>query len=62
MGNDELYLLNDTKKRCGEKIFKDALQMTTDDIKFNRIGFKKRTSNKEFMTIFFRSVDICARY
>lgn len=62
MGNDELYLLNDTKQNCGETIFKDALQMTTDDIKFNRIGFGKKTNSKEFMTIFFRSVDICSRY
>lgn len=61
MGNDELYLLKYTKENCGKKLFSAALQMTTDDIKFNRIGFGKKTNSKEFMTIFFRSIDICAR-
>lgn len=31
--------------------FAAVLQMTTEDIKFNRIGFKKRTSMAEVISI-----------
>lgn len=31
--------------------FKEILKATEDDIKFNRVGFKKCTSQKEFISI-----------
>lgn len=61
MGNDELYLFNMVKEDLGEEVLKQAMEMTTQDIKFNRVGFGKKTSTKQFMNIFFSSVDICLR-
>lgn len=39
------------KKCCTEEEFTNILDETTRDIKFNRIGFNKRTSQREFEEI-----------
>lgn len=62
MGNDELYIFNRLKGMGKEGFLKEAMEMTTEDIKANRIAFNKKTSAHEFMTIFFRSLNLCARY
>lgn len=40
--------LVELKKCCTKEEFTNILDETTRDIKFNRIGFNKRTSQKEF--------------
>lgn len=43
------------EKRVGQTIsdsdFKEVLNMATDDIKFNRIGFRKHTNLREALVI-----------
>ena len=43
--------LNNLKKEVGEINFKDILEATDQDIKFNRISFGKTTSPKQFIEI-----------
>ena len=61
MGNNEILCFKNAIRLHGRLIVKTALDMTTQDIKFNRIGFNKRTSKSEFMKIFFRSLDLAVR-
>jgi hypothetical protein len=39
------------KKEVGENNFKDILVATEQDIKFNRVGFGKKTNPKKFIEI-----------
>lgn len=43
--------LTELKNSCSEEQFKQILEETTNDIKFNRVGFNKRTSQSEFKSI-----------
>ncbi|WP_244832984.1 hypothetical protein [Clostridium sp. BJN0001] len=43
--------LNELKEKVCKKDFEIILNMATDDIKFNRVKFNKRTSPKEFISI-----------
>ncbi|WP_244833396.1 hypothetical protein [Clostridium sp. BJN0001] len=43
--------LDELKRKVCKKDFEVILDMVTDDIKFNRVKFNKRTSPKEFITI-----------
>ena len=40
-----------TRRKISDVEFKEVMQMITDDIKFNRIGFKKKTSWVELSVI-----------
>ncbi len=44
-----------------DKQFREALKLTTEDIKFNRIGFNKRTSLHDTITILERSIKLVRR-
>ena len=46
-----LKRLTELKKCCTKEQFSQILEGTTDDIKFNRIGFGKCTSPGEFMEV-----------
>lgn len=46
-----LNKLTELKKCCTKEQFTQILEETTRDIKFNRIGFNKRTSQNEFKEI-----------
>lgn len=61
MGNKELVQFKSVALQFGDKILKDALDITSKDIQFNRVSFGKRTSSNEFMKIFFRSLSLCLR-
>lgn len=54
--------IKNTEVRYGKKIVTDALNITTEDIKFNKIGFNKITGPREFMDIFERSLNLCLKY
>lgn len=41
--------------------YKEVLMATTEDIKFNKIGFKKRTTYKEFLNITLRTATVIKR-
>ena len=47
------YLMG-IKSVTTDKDFKEILTMTEEDIKFNRVSFKKVTPAEEFITIFER--------
>lgn len=42
--------------------FKETMEIATDDIKFNRISFNKRTSLKNVVTISKRSYKVVKNY
>lgn len=48
--------------KYGKQVLKDIVEMTEDDIKFNRVAFGKRTSSIEYMKIFKRSLNIWERH
>lgn len=48
--------------KYGNEVLKDVMKMTDDDIKANRVAFGKRTSSKEYMKIFKRSLGIWERH
>lgn len=48
--------------KYGNEVLKDVMKMTDDDIKANRVAFGKRTSSKEYMKIFKRSLSIWERH
>ena len=62
MRSRELKLIKIAEICHGRQAIKDALEMTTQDIKFNNIKFNKITRNKEFMDIFERSLNLCLKY
>lgn len=41
--------------------YEEVLLATTEDIKFNNIGFKKRTTYKEFLDITLRTAAVIKR-
>ena len=41
--------------------YEEVLLATTEDIKFNKIGFKKRTTYKEFLSITLRTATVIKR-
>lgn len=41
--------------------FKELMEAVAEDIKFNNIGFKKRTTFSEFMDITLRTVTVIKR-
>lgn len=43
--------LRELRSKVDDKTFKEILEMAEHDIKFNRIGFGKKTSAKDFITI-----------
>jgi hypothetical protein len=47
------------EKKYGKKFVLSALDITFDDIKFNRVGFNKITKPVEFKKIFNRSLKLC---
>ena len=61
MGIAEIQAFKEVIKKRGKDTFNRALDITEKDIKDNRVAFNKRTSSKEFMTIFYRSLDLCLR-
>lgn len=61
MGLAELQCFKQVEILHGKKVLNMALDMTGDDIKANRVAFNKKTNVKEFMRIFFRSVNVCLR-
>lgn len=56
-------MLNDFKKyhNLTDKQFKEVLLMATEDIKFNRIGFNKKTSLHDTITILENSIKTLRR-
>lgn len=48
--------------KYGNEVLKDVMKMTDDDIKANRVAFGKRTSSREYMNIFKRSLNIWERH
>ncbi|MGL4569581.1 MAG: hypothetical protein ACRCVJ_00780 [Clostridium sp.] len=54
-------ILRAFKEEVSEENFKVALEMTTDDIKFNRINFGKVTGPEEFLNIFTRCLSAISR-
>lgn len=58
MGNDELICIKNAEILHGKETVKTALEITFEDIKFNRVGFGKLTTRKYFMDIFFKSLTV----
>ena len=56
---NEIDIFKMVEENFGENLLKEALKITTDDIKANNISLGKRTNNIEFMNIFFRSFKVC---
>ena len=54
--------LRNLKSEVGESSFRIILNMTEADIKFNRVGFGKRTSPKKFIEICTGYKDALMRY
>ena len=54
--------LKSVEKKYGKSVVSRALEITTQDIKFNRIGFGKVTKSVDFIRIFNRSLSLCIRY
>lgn len=61
MGIAEIQAFKQVILLHGKKVLNVALDITEKDIKANRVAFNKRTSSKEFMAIFYRSLDLCLR-
>lgn len=61
MGKDEIKEIEGVIKEYGSKVLKRVMEMTTADIKANRISFSKRTSSKDFMDIFHMSLNTYLR-
>ena len=61
MTSKNLKYINLAKNLYGKEIVNNALNITTEDIKFNRLGFRKLTSARDFMKIFYCSLKICLR-
>ena len=61
MTSKNLKYINLAKKLYGKEIVNNALEVTTEDIKFNRVGFGKLTNARDFMKIFYCSLKICLR-
>ena len=53
--------LKAVEKKYGKSVVSQALDVTTQDIKFNRIGFGKLTNPVDFIKIFNRSLKLCLR-
>lgn len=53
--------IKNTEACYGKKIVDEALNITTQDIKYNRVNYNKTTGPKEFMSIFKRSLNLCLR-
>ena len=54
--------LKSVEKKYGKEVLGQALEVTSQDIKFNRIGFGKVTKSVDFIKIFNRSLSLCVRY
>ena len=61
MGKKEILMFKEVEQAYGHHVLKNALQMTTDDIRFNKIVFGKRTSSRDFMDVFFKSLRLCIK-
>ena len=61
MRSRELKLIKVAEICHGKKIVDEALNITTQDIKYNRVNYNKTTSPKECMSIFKRSLNLCLR-
>lgn len=61
MRSRELKLIKVAEICHGKKIVDKALNITTQDIKYNRVNYNKTTGPKEFMSIFKRSLNLCLR-
>ena len=61
MGIAELQAFKQVEILHSKNILNMALDITEKDIKANRVAFNKKTSSKEFMAIFYRSLDLCLR-
>lgn len=59
MTSKNLKFIKLAEKLYGKKAVSNALDAVTQDIKFNRINFNKKTYSKEFMNIFYASLRIC---
>lgn len=53
--------LKAVEKKYGKSLMVQALDVTTQDIKFNRVGFGKLTNSVDFIKIFNRSLKLCIR-
>ena len=62
MGNIEILIFNNIKNIGGKAALDKAMEVTTDYIKTNRIALGKKTSTREFMTIFDRSLNSGTSY
>lgn len=62
MGIKLLKLIKVAEICHGKKAVTEALNITTDDIKFNKISLNKTTGPREFMDIFERSLNLCLKY
>ena len=58
---NEIDIFKMVEENFGENLLKEALKITTDDIKANNISLGKKTSTKEFMGIFFKSLKLCVK-
>lgn len=61
MTSKNLKFIKLAEKLYGKKAVSNALEVTTEDIKFNRVGFGKLTNARDFMKIFYCSLKICLR-
>lgn len=53
--------LNKIKKKISPNEFKEIMEMTEQDIKFNRVSFNKKTGPNEFLQICIRSFLVLRR-
>jgi hypothetical protein len=55
-------LIETCEIKMTDEEFKETMEIATDDIKFNRISFNKRTSLKNVVTISKRSYKVVKNY
>lgn len=61
MGNSEMKVFEHIKSKHGDEVFKAAMDITSKDVIANNVNLGKRTSSKQFMSVFFRSLNLCLR-
>ena len=61
MGKAEIKEIECVLKEYGSKVLNRVMDMTTADIKANRIPFDRRTSSKDFMAIFYMNLNVYLR-
>lgn len=61
MGIEQIKNLDIARALYGRDVFEKTMKDTDDYIKFNRVGFNKTTSAKQYMKIFYICLGVCVR-